>query len=129
MAGPKAVLSGLAAKILGERPHVAIALDNGTGLPGLLNAFGQLLAAGIALDPRRLFAGRDCRIGDPSNLASLKPLLDRLPLRERRILALRFFDGRTQSEIATELGISQMHVSRLLARTLEQLREGMLTSN
>lgn len=71
--GPKSVLSGLTAKILGDKPHVAIALDNGTGLPGLLNAFGQLLAAGIALDPRRLFAGRDCRIGDPSNLASLKP--------------------------------------------------------
>jgi hypothetical protein len=52
---------------------VAIALDNGSGLPGLLNAFGQLLAAGIALDPRRLFAGRDCRVGDASQLQSLKP--------------------------------------------------------
>jgi acyl transferase domain-containing protein/NAD(P)H-dependent flavin oxidoreductase YrpB (nitropropane dioxygenase family) len=71
--GPKSVLSGLTAKILAGKPHVAIALDNGTGLPGLLNAFAQLLAAGIALDPRRLFAGRDCRIGDPSNPASLKP--------------------------------------------------------
>jgi acyl transferase domain-containing protein/NAD(P)H-dependent flavin oxidoreductase YrpB (nitropropane dioxygenase family) len=71
--GPKSVLSGLTAKILGDKPHAAIALDNGTGLPGLLNAFAQLLAAGVALDPRRLFAGRDCRIGDPSSLASLKP--------------------------------------------------------
>ena len=71
--GPKAVLSGLTAKILGDKPHVAIALDNGTGLPGLLNAFGQLLAAGVALDPRRLFAGRDCRIGDAANLRTLKP--------------------------------------------------------
>ena len=71
--GPKPVLTGLAAKILGDRPHAAIALDNGSGLPGLLNAFGQLLAAGIALDPRRLFAGRDCRIGDASQLQSLKP--------------------------------------------------------
>lgn len=71
--GPKAVLSGLTAKILGDKPHVAIALDNGTGLPGLLNAFGQLLAAGVALDPRRLFAGRDCRVGDAANLRTLKP--------------------------------------------------------
>ena len=63
------------------------------------------------------------------NLASLKPLLADLPAREQRILALRFFEGRTQSEIAAELGISQMHVSRLLARTLERLREGMLTSS
>jgi RNA polymerase sigma-B factor len=38
---------------------------------------------------------------------------------------LRFFHNRTQSQIAEELGISQMHVSRLLARTLVQLREGL----
>jgi RNA polymerase sigma-B factor len=57
---------------------------------------------------------------------SLKPLLDRLPAREKRILLLRFFGNMTQSQIAAELGISQMHVSRLLARTLAQLREGLL---
>ena len=56
---------------------------------------------------------------------SLKPLLERLPPREKRILLLRFFSNMTQSQIATELGISQMHVSRLLARTLTQLREGL----
>jgi RNA polymerase sigma-B factor len=54
---------------------------------------------------------------------SIKPLLDSLPARERRILMLRFFGNLTQSQIAAELGISQMHVSRLLARTLAQLRE------
>jgi RNA polymerase sigma-B factor len=57
---------------------------------------------------------------------SLKPLLDQLPPREKRILLLRFFGNMTQSQIAAELGISQMHVSRLLARTLAQLREGLL---
>jgi RNA polymerase sigma-B factor len=57
---------------------------------------------------------------------SLKPLLDSLPDRERRILVLRFFGNMTQSQIAAELGISQMHVSRLLARTLSQLRERLL---
>jgi RNA polymerase sigma-B factor len=57
---------------------------------------------------------------------SLKPLLDSLPERERRILVLRFFGNLTQSQIATELGISQMHVSRLLARTLSQLRDRLL---
>lgn len=56
---------------------------------------------------------------------SLKPLLDQLPLREKRILLLRFFGNMTQSQIAGELGISQMHVSRLLSRTLAQLREGL----
>jgi RNA polymerase sigma-B factor len=57
---------------------------------------------------------------------SLKPLLEKLPAREKKILMLRFFGGMTQSQIAGELGISQMHVSRLLARTLAQLREGLL---
>jgi RNA polymerase sigma-B factor len=58
---------------------------------------------------------------------SLKPLLEKLPAREKKILMLRFFGGMTQSQIANELGISQMHVSRLLARTLAQLREGLLS--
>ncbi|MDP9397562.1 MAG: RNA polymerase sigma factor SigF [Actinomycetota bacterium] len=57
---------------------------------------------------------------------SLKPMLEQLPAREKRILLLRFFRNMTQSEIAAEVGISQMHVSRLLARTLAQLREGLL---
>jgi RNA polymerase sigma-B factor len=60
---------------------------------------------------------------------SLKPLLERLPPREKRILLLRFFGNMTQSQIATELGISQMHVSRLLAKTLAQLREGLTTED
>ena len=60
---------------------------------------------------------------------SLKPLLEQLPPREKRILLLRFFGNMTQSQIATELGISQMHVSRLLARTLTQLREGLTTED
>ncbi|MFF8600585.1 RNA polymerase sigma factor SigF [Streptomyces sp. NPDC015232] len=56
---------------------------------------------------------------------SLKPLIASLPPRERRILSLRFTAGLTQSEIGEELGISQMHVSRLLARTLARLRRGL----
>ncbi len=60
---------------------------------------------------------------------SLKPLLEQLPPREKRILLLRFFGNMTQSQIATELGISQMHVSRLLARTLAQLREGLTSDD
>jgi RNA polymerase sigma-B factor len=60
---------------------------------------------------------------------SLKPLLEKLPAREKKILLLRFFGNMTQSQIAAELGISQMHVSRLLARTLAQLREGLLAED
>ncbi|HEX4978657.1 MAG TPA: RNA polymerase sigma factor SigF [Acidimicrobiales bacterium] len=53
---------------------------------------------------------------------ALSPLIEKLPERQQRILHLRFFEGLTQSEIASRLGISQMHVSRLLARSLAQLR-------
>jgi RNA polymerase sigma-B factor len=53
---------------------------------------------------------------------SLAPLLASLPDRERRILLLRFFGGLSQTEIGAQLGISQMHVSRLLSRTLDRLR-------
>ncbi|WP_435771236.1 RNA polymerase sigma factor SigF [Nocardioides sp. SYSU DS0651] len=56
---------------------------------------------------------------------SLKPLLESLPSREKRILLLRFFKNMTQSQIAEEIGVSQMHVSRLLSRTLEQLRQSL----
>lgn len=57
---------------------------------------------------------------------SLRPLIEQLPERERRILTLRFFRDMTQTQIAERVGISQMHVSRLLAKTLEQLREGLI---
>ncbi len=53
---------------------------------------------------------------------SVAPALKGLPPREKTILYLRFFQGRTQSQIAEEIGISQMHVSRILTRTLERLR-------
>lgn len=56
---------------------------------------------------------------------SIKPLLDRLEPREKKILLLRFFKNMTQSQIADEIGVSQMHVSRLLNRTLEQLRTSL----
>lgn len=53
----------------------------------------------------------------------IEELLGNLPARDRTIVELRFFDGLTQSEIAGRVGISQMHVSRLLTRSIETLRE------
>ena len=64
----------------------------------------------------------DPQLVDAEHRVALSPLIARLPPREQTILHLRFFEGMTQSEIASRLGISQMHVSRLLARSLAQLR-------
>ena len=63
------------------------------------------------------------RVDDHETLA---PLLAALPPRERRILQLRFVEEWTQTQIAQEIGVSQMHVSRLLASTLARLRERLL---
>ena len=56
---------------------------------------------------------------------SLHPLLDHLPERERKILVLRFVHNLTQTQIAEQVGVSQMHVSRLLGKTLTRLRQGL----
>ncbi|HEX6340082.1 SigB/SigF/SigG family RNA polymerase sigma factor [Umezawaea sp.] len=56
---------------------------------------------------------------------ALHPLLEQLPDRERKIVVMRFFGNMTQTQIADKIGISQMHVSRLLAKTLRQLRDGL----
>ncbi|WP_408055436.1 RNA polymerase sigma factor SigF [Streptomyces radicis] len=58
---------------------------------------------------------------------SLAPLIAGLGERDRRILHLRFVEELTQAEIGERLGCSQMHVSRLLARVIKRLREGLLT--
>lgn len=68
------------------------------------------------------FGSDDPGMADAERRAALSPLIEKLPDREQWILHLRFFEGLTQSEIANQLGISQMHVSRLLARSLAQLR-------
>jgi RNA polymerase sigma-B factor len=60
---------------------------------------------------------------------TLQPLLAALSARQRRILALRYFADLTQAQIAAEVGLSQMHISRVLAHTLTQLRTGMLAEH
>jgi RNA polymerase sigma-B factor len=92
-----------------SRAYAADSLDAPTGEDGAA--------------PADRLAGRDDPFGRLESWQSLAPAIRRLPERERTILYLRFFEERTQSEIAAQLGISQMHVSRLLSRTLSQLRE------
>ncbi|WP_392961391.1 RNA polymerase sigma factor SigF [Streptomyces sp. LN245] len=60
---------------------------------------------------------------------ALAPMIAELDDRERRIIHMRFVEELTQAQIGEHLGVSQMHVSRLLNRTLAKLREGMLATN
>lgn len=75
---------------------------------------GETLAARLGQE--------DASFEDAERRATLSPLLAELAPRERLIVTLRFFEGLTQSEIASRLGISQMHVSRLLSRSVAELR-------
>lgn len=75
--------------------------------------------------PIDTLAAHDERFDAFENWQSVAPVIQRLPERERTILYLRFIEERTQSEIARELGISQMHVSRLLAKVLAFLRDNV----
>jgi RNA polymerase sigma-B factor len=64
----------------------------------------------------------DTELARAEERATLDPLLMQLPPRQRQVVQLRFFEGMTQSEIARRLNISQMQVSRLLTRSVAQLR-------
>jgi RNA polymerase sigma-B factor len=65
----------------------------------------------------------DTGLDQIENREALRPLLAALPERERQVLLLRFFESLTQTQIAERVGISQMHVSRLLAKSLARLRD------
>ena len=117
---------------LGRSPSVAevaeyLELDRDDVITGL--------AAGVArnvgtIDPgpdddvgRNAATGTEDRgFGDVENEAAVLGLVDRLPEREREIVLLRFYEELSQAEIAERVGISQMHVSRLLKRSFELLR-------
>lgn len=74
-----------------------------------------------------LVGGSDSRIGMVDARVSVRPAIEGLPERERTILELRFFEDMTQTQIAERVGVSQMQVSRLLARTLAGLRRDLAT--
>lgn len=121
--GRSPTIAELAAGVQASEEEVLEALEAGqayrfTSLdapaPGPDDEGSATLAAQLGED--------DAAMASAEDRAALSPLLARLPAREQRILYLRFFQGLTQSEIAGQLGISQMHVSRLLARSLAQLR-------
>jgi len=76
-------------------------------------------ASGV--DPGAYLGGTDKRLLSIDDRTTLSTLLERLPNRERQVLYMRFFEERTQSEIAAEIGVSQMHVSRILSQSLAAL--------
>lgn len=84
---------------------------------------GLRAAVVVPWDDREPAVDSADQLADVEHRAVLRPVLEGLDPRLRRIVVLRFFAHRTQSEIAAELGISQVQVSRLLARTLAELRE------
>jgi RNA polymerase sigma-B factor len=69
------------------------------------------------------FGDFDANLDKVLDIETVRPLLKALPERQQTVLVLRFFENMTQTQIADRLGISQMHVSRLLARSLATLRE------
>jgi len=75
------------------------------------------------LDPLESLGALEHQYEVSEDRAVLAPGLRALDERERKILQLRFFEGLTQSQIAQQIGISQMHVSRLIRRSLEKLRQ------
>ncbi|WP_433687956.1 SigB/SigF/SigG family RNA polymerase sigma factor [Micromonospora carbonacea] len=77
-------------------------------------------------DRRALSGAADAGYTGVDDQLTLGLLLSALPLRERRILTMRFYGDLTQAQIAARVGLSQMHVSRLLKRSLAQLRTEML---
>jgi RNA polymerase sigma-B factor len=72
-------------------------------------------------EPSSWLAVDDKALLDTEDRVTVEELLGLLPEREQRIMHLRFFEGLTQSEIAAQVGVSQMHVSRLLTRSIEAL--------
>lgn len=68
----------------------------------------------------------DPGLGEVETRETLHPLVATLPPREQRIIHMRFYENMTQAQIAEQIGVSQMHVSRLLAKSLAQLRTGLV---
>jgi RNA polymerase sigma-B factor len=78
------------------------------------------------LDPLETIGGEDAGFERSEDRAALQPALERLAPREREILRMRFEEGLPQTQIAKRVGLSQMHVSRLIRKSLSIMREELL---
>ena len=105
-----------------EEEEVLEALESGRAYTSLSLSSGGSDEDG-ELDPLESLGTIEHQYEVSEDRAVLAPGFRALDERERRILHLRFFDGLTQSQIAQQVGISQMHVSRLIRRALEKIRD------
>jgi RNA polymerase sigma-B factor len=103
--------------------EVLEALESGRAYTSLSLSVGASSDDEGELDPLESLGTEEPRYEVSENLAMLAPGFRVLDERERKILHLRFFEGLTQSQIAQQVGISQMHVSRLIRRSLEKIRD------
>ena len=78
------------------------------------------------LDPLETIGDEDEGFERSEDRAALEPALERLPDRDREILRMRFAEGLPQTQIAQAVGLSQMHVSRLIRKSLSEMREELL---
>src|SRR6266566_3230373 len=107
-----------------EEESVLEALESGRAYSSLSLSVGSGGGEGDEdLDPMESIGTEEHQFEVSEDRAVLAPGFRVLDDRERKILQLRFFDGLTQSQIAQQVGISQMHVSRLIRRALEKIRE------
>src|ERR687884_228643 len=106
-----------------EEEEVLEALESGRAYSSLSLSQGAGQEDGEELDPLESLGTEEHQYEVSEDRAVLAPGFKALDDRERRILHLRFFEGLTQSQIAKQVGISQMHVSRLIRRALEKIRE------
>jgi RNA polymerase sigma-B factor len=104
-----------------EEEQVLEALESGRAYTSLSLSVGG--GDDDELDPLESLGTEEHQYEVSEDRAVLAPGFRALEPRERLILQLRFFDGLTQSQIAQQVGISQMHVSRLIRRSLERIRE------
>ena len=119
-------IAELAARLEVTERAVMEAMDSSAGYtPASLNA--PVSGGDGAAEVGDLLGGADGDLELIDDKITVSRLLLRLPARERQMLAMRFYGNLTQAEIAAALGISQMHVSRLLSRALAWLREAMLS--
>jgi RNA polymerase sigma-B factor len=106
-----------------EEEDVLEALESGRAYSSVSLSAGGATGEEGEVDPLESLGSEDHEYEVSEDRAVLAPGFKVLDERERRILHLRFFSGLTQSEIAEQIGISQMHVSRLIRRSLEKIRE------